>query len=119
MQISQEDPQILRSFLIYHETIKGQSEKTIQEYHLDLRMFLRFIKLMKHEMPYDTPLESIEIHDIGLELIRTITVTDVYDFLDYLAHDRVKFPNTALQLPESVLQPVPESCPPSSPFINT
>ena len=95
MQISQEDPQILRSFLIYHETIKGQSEKTIQEYHLDLRMFLRFIKLMKHEMPYDTPLESIEIHDIGLELIRTITVTDVYDFLDYLAHDRVKFPNTA------------------------
>lgn len=95
MQISQEDPQILRSFLIYHETIKGQSEKTIQEYHLDLRMFLRFIKLMKHEMPYDTPLESIGIHDIGLELIRTITVTDVYDFLDYLAHDRVKFPNTA------------------------
>ena len=95
MQISQEDPQILRDFLNYHETIKGQSEKTIQEYHLDLRMFLRFIKLMKHEMPYDTPLESIEIHDIGLELIRTITVTDVYEFLAYLAHDRVKFPNTA------------------------
>ena len=35
MQISQEDPQILRDFLNYHETIKGQSEKTIQEYHLD------------------------------------------------------------------------------------
>ena len=27
-------PQILRDFLSYHETIKGQSPKTIQEYYV-------------------------------------------------------------------------------------
>lgn len=40
-------PQILREFLSYHETIKGQSQKTIQEYYLDLRIFLRFMVLVK------------------------------------------------------------------------
>ena len=81
-------PQILREFLSYHETIKGQSAKTISEYYLDLRMFLRFMKLMKSEMPYSTPLDSISIRDIDLTFIRSITVTDVYDFLSYLANDR-------------------------------
>ncbi len=82
-------PLILREFLSYHETIKGQSKRTISEYHLDLRMFLRFMKLIKHEMPYDTDLETISIRDVDLAFIRTITVTDVFDFLSYLANDRV------------------------------
>lgn len=84
-------PQILREFLSYHETIKGQSKKTISEYHLDLRMFLRFMKLIKSEMPYSTDLESIPIHNIDLGFISSITTTDVFDFLSYLANDRVKF----------------------------
>lgn len=84
-------PQILRDFLSYHETIKGQSRKTIMEYHLDLRMFLRFMKLIKNEMPYSTDLESIPIQDIDLDFIKSITTANIFDFLSYLAHDRVKF----------------------------
>ena len=45
--IDPDTPEILRQFLAYHETIKGQSPKTIDEYHLDLRMFLRFLVLMR------------------------------------------------------------------------
>ena len=37
-------PLVLREFLSYHETIKGQSPRTVSEYYLDLRMFLRFMK---------------------------------------------------------------------------
>ena len=81
-------PQILREFLSYHETIKGQSPKTVSEYYLDLRMFLRFMKLMRLELPYDTPLDSISIKDVDLEFLRNIHVTDIYDFLSYLANDR-------------------------------
>ena len=81
-------PQVLREFLSYHETIKGQSQKTIQEYYLDLRMFLRFMKLIKNEMPYNTPLEEISIRSVDLEFIKTITITDIFDFLSYLANDR-------------------------------
>ena len=82
-------PQILRDFLTYHETIKGQSQKTISEYYLDLRMFLRFIKLMRNDMPIDTPLEDIPIKNVDLEFIRTITTSEIFDFLSYLANDRV------------------------------
>lgn len=81
-------PQILREFLSYHETIKGQSPKTVSEYYLDLRMFLRFIKLMREELPYQTDLDTIDIRDVDLAFVGSITTTDVYDFLSYLANDR-------------------------------
>ena len=81
-------PQILREFLSYHESIKGQSQKTIQEYYLDLRMFLRFMVLIKNEMPYSTALDDIPIKQVDLEFIKTITITDIFDFLSYLANDR-------------------------------
>ncbi len=81
-------PQILRDFLSYHETIKGQSQKTIEEYYLDLRMFLRFMMLMRNEMPYHTPLENVPITGVDLEFVSKITLSDIFDFLSYLAHDR-------------------------------
>ncbi len=81
-------PQILRDFLTYHETIKGQSQLTINEYYLDLRMFLRFIKLMRSDMPIHTRLDDIEIKDVDLNFVREITTSEIFDFLSYLANDR-------------------------------
>ena len=88
-------PQILREFLIYHENIKGQSPLTIQEYYLDLRMFLRFIRLMRNDMPMTTDLDSIPIRDIDLAFIRDIDTSDVFDFLLYLSNDRAVNPESA------------------------
>ena len=82
-------PLVLREFLSYHETIKGQSQRTIAEYYLDLRLFFRFMKLVKNEMPYHTDLNVIPIKDIDLPFIRMITTTDIFDFLSYLANDRI------------------------------
>ena len=95
MQTYRDCPQVLKEFLIYHETIKGQSSKTISEYYLDLRMFLRFIKLMRNDMPITTCLDDIPIKDIDLNFIRSITTSDVFDFLSYLANDRVINPDSA------------------------
>ena len=94
MQKYRDCPQILRDFLTYHENIKGQSPRTISEYYLDLRMFLRFIKLMRNDMPIQTQLEDIDIKDIDLNFIREITTSDVFDFLSYLANDRIANPNS-------------------------
>ncbi len=87
-------PQILREFLTYHETIKGQSQLTISEYALDLRMFFRFVKLMRNEMPMHTSLEDIPIKDIDLNFVRDITTSDIFDFLSYLASDRALNPDS-------------------------
>jgi len=94
MQKYADCPQILRDFLIYHETIKGQSPRTISEYYLDLRMFLRFVRLMRNDMPICTPLEDIPIKEIGLEFVRQITTSEVFDFLSYLANDRPLNPDS-------------------------
>jgi len=87
-------PQVLREFLIYHETIKGQSQLTISEYYLDLRMFLRFIKLMRSDMPIHTCLDDINIKDVDIAFIEQIDTSDIFDFLSYLANDRAINPDT-------------------------
>lgn len=94
MQRYSDCPQILREFLVYHETIKGQSKLTISEYYLDLRMFLRFIKLMRNDMPINTDFETIPIKDIDLTFIRSIDSAEIFDFLSYLANDRALNPDS-------------------------
>jgi len=83
-----EAPEILRSFLTYHETIRGHSKKTVDEYYLDLRMFFRYMKIVKGRVPRDFELDSIPIRDIDLAFVKSVTLSDVYDFLSYLARDR-------------------------------
>ena len=87
-------PLVLRDFLIYHENIKGQSPLTINEYYLDLRMFLRFMKLMRGDMPIHTRLDEIDIKDIDIAFIGSITTSDIFDFLSYLANDRTANPDS-------------------------
>ena len=81
-------PQVLKEFLAYHENIKGQSQLTISEDYLDLRMFLRFMKLMRNNMPIDTPLEDIDIRNVDLKFLESIDTSDVFEFLSYLANER-------------------------------
>ena len=95
MQKFADCPQILKEFLIYHENIKGQSQLTISEYYLDLRMFLRFIKLMRNEMPVNTKLEDIPIKDIDIRFIQEIDTSDIFDFLSYLSNDRAVNPDSS------------------------
>ena len=94
MKKYQDCPRILRDFLTYHETIKGQSQLTISEYYLDLRMFLRFIKLMRSDMPIHTRLDDIDIMDADLDFVADITTSEVFDFLSYLANDRNPEPDS-------------------------
>ena len=96
-------PLVLRDFLIYHETIKGQSALTISEYYLDLRMFLRFMKLMRGDMPIHTRLDEIDIKDIDVAFIGSITTSDIFDFLSYLANDRT--PNPDSRTPDYGISP--------------
>lgn len=82
-------PPVLRDFLIYHETIKAHSRKTVDEYYLDLRTFFRFLKISRNFVPTNTELDEINIGDIDVEFLGKVTLTEVYDFLSYLSRDRV------------------------------
>ena len=81
-------PPLLRDFLVYHETIQGHSRRTVDEYFLDLRGFFRFLKLDKHLIPANTPMDEISIDDVTIELARGVTLTDIYAYMNYLSRDR-------------------------------
>ena len=81
-------PKVLLDFLSYHETIKAHSRKTVDEYYLDLRNFFRSLKLLRIPSLQNLPLDEISIRDVDIELIRTITLTDVYSYMSYLSRDR-------------------------------
>lgn len=84
-----ESPQILLDFLSYHETIKAHSRRTVDEYFLDMRNFFRYIKQIRDPALADKELDEIDIKDVGLELIRSISMTDIYGYMTYLSRDRV------------------------------
>ena len=81
-------PQPVREFLVYHDTIKGQSKATIDSYYLDLRTFTRYLMAARGVVPRDTPLEEIDIRGADLTFYGSVTLTEVYDFLAYLSRDR-------------------------------
>lgn len=87
MDYRAEAPPILRDFLSYHETVRGHSRRTVDEYFLDLRRFFRFLKASKGLAPKGVPMDELSISDVDLTLIRQVTLSDVYDYLSYLSRD--------------------------------
>lgn len=81
-------PQFLKDFLFYMLTIRGRSVKTVDAYHIDLRTFLRYIKTVKTDSGESVLFSNIDIDDIGIEMIRDITLSDVYGFLNYAMSER-------------------------------
>lgn len=89
-----DSPRILLEFLSYHETVKAHSQKTVDEYYLDLRNFFRYMKQLREPELSACEPEQIDIRDIGIEFIRSITLTDVYSYLAYLSRERPQRPNS-------------------------
>ena len=58
MDYRYEAPPVLRDYLIYHETIKGHSRATVDEYFLDLRNFFRFLKIERGLVPHAAELTT-------------------------------------------------------------
>ena len=89
-----EAPPILRDFLGYHKTVKSHSSRTLEEYFLDLRNFFRYLKHLKDPSCRNQELNDISILDIDLDFVKKITLTDIYDYMDYLSTDRARHHNS-------------------------
>ncbi|MDR3209438.1 MAG: tyrosine-type recombinase/integrase [Oscillospiraceae bacterium] len=94
-QQAAEIPQVLRGFLSYHETIRGHSKKTTDEYFLDLRVFFRFMKIHRGLAPRGADFDGVSIADIDLDFIAAITLSEVYEFLTFLSRERPQRQNSA------------------------
>ena len=83
-----EAPAILKDYLIYKQTIKNMSKKTVDEYFIDLRTFFRFLKVMRDLVPDGTEFDEIKIDDVDLDLIKTVNLELAYDYMNFLYRDR-------------------------------
>lgn len=83
-----EMPPVMRDFLTYHETILGHSRRTVDEYALDLRQFMRYLKRARGLVPRDAVFDEIVYSDVDLALLGSVTLTDVYEFVNYLSRER-------------------------------
>lgn len=90
MDYRTEAPEIIKGFLTYHETIKGHSSKTVDEYYLDLRTFFRFLKIHRGIVPRNSELDEVSISDIDLDFVKSVTVTEAYEYLSFLTRDKIK-----------------------------
>ena len=91
-------PAVLRDYAKYTAAIKGNSEKTICEYLLDLRTFFRYIK-MEHSGEIFTPeeFEEISISDLTIEDIREVKAQDIIDYLVYAGFQRKNNTSTRMR----------------------
>ncbi len=86
VNFANEAPDVIKEYLFYLQTIKGRSEKTVDEYYLDLRTFFRFLKI-KRKMTV-VPFEEILIDDIDIDIIKSVSLMDAYEFMNYLSRER-------------------------------
>lgn len=77
-------PLIVLDFFKYIITIKGKSKSTAMSYKIDLTMFFRFMKIHRNSTPKTSEFEDIEIDDIDIDFIKTITLKDIFEFFNYL-----------------------------------
>ena len=83
-----ECPPVMRDYLGYTETIKGRSSITVDEYYTDLRTFFRYMKELRGLVSPTLPEIEISILDIDIPFIRSITLNDVYEYMNYVKNDR-------------------------------
>ncbi|HHY64522.1 MAG TPA: tyrosine recombinase XerC, partial [Clostridiaceae bacterium] len=79
-------PDIVIEFLNYMITIKNKSLKTVSEYHYDLRTFLRYIKVTKHNAD-EKDFKNIDVKDITIDDIKKIDLTDLYSFMAFTSRE--------------------------------
>lgn len=91
-------PATIRDYASYTNAIKGNSEKTVCEYLLDLRTFFRFFKMRRSgEDLHKAEFEKIQISDITLDDIASVSTQMIIDFIMYSGYERDNNSNTRMR----------------------
>lgn len=96
-------PPILQEYASNMVTIKGNSEKTVCEYLLDLRTFFRYLKMRDMGLDYvPAEFEKIDIKDVAIEYIAKIKTQDIINFLMYAGFERENSTTTRMRKLSSI-----------------
>ncbi len=91
-------PTVLRDYASYTAVIKGNSEKTVCEYLLDLRTFFRFMITKWNDLePTFDEFEKMSIKSITEDDIRKINAKDIIDYLKFAGFERENSTTTRMR----------------------
>ena len=79
----------VQQFAIYKRTIQGCSEKTVNEYMLDLRTFFRYLLAIENGIEIDSEeFMQIDVRSIDAEYLSKLKTEQIYAFLYYASDTR-------------------------------
>lgn len=74
----------VQQFAIYKRTIQGCSEKTVNEYMLDIRTFFRYLIAKENGIDISSDeFDEIDVRSIDAEYLSKIKTEQIYEFLFY------------------------------------
>ncbi|MBR4022092.1 MAG: tyrosine recombinase XerC [Ruminococcus sp.] len=82
-----ENPEFLNEYLVHIKIARMLSDRTIQEYYMDIRLFLKYIYSIKYDSKSEE-INDIDIRNFPASELNKITVSDIYNFIFYISDER-------------------------------
>lgn len=83
---SPENPEFINSYLVHQKLVKLHSDRTIEEYYFDIRLFLKYYIMMNKNDVDD--IESADISHFNPSDLKKISVSDIYNFIFFASDER-------------------------------
>lgn len=83
-----ENPDFLNDYIFYIKVVRGYSERTVEEYYMDIRTFFRYLLMMNDEKYGESNFEDIPIKDFDITILKKLTLHDIYEFEFYLSDEK-------------------------------
>lgn len=81
-------PEYVKEYLLNLKLIKDRADRTEEAYYIDIRTFLRYLKLKHGDVQSDTPYGKISIKDVPFSYLENFTLYDAYEYMNYLKEIR-------------------------------
>lgn len=81
-----ENPDFLNDYLVHLKLYKRLSQRTIEEYFFDTRLFLKYYLMMHSDS--DDIIDDVDISTFPKSDLKNITATDISGFMIYISDER-------------------------------
>lgn len=81
-----ENPDFLNDYLVHLKLYKRLSQRTIEEYFFDTRLFLKYYSMMHSDS--DDIIDDVDISTFPKSDLKKITATDISGFMIYISDER-------------------------------
>ncbi len=84
-----ECPEFLIDYILHITVTKGLSKRTVHEYYLDIRFFLKYLRMMKDPACENiNDINEITIKDMSISLLDNVKLQTLYEYLYYIKEER-------------------------------